>query len=119
MDAESLANLALSLAEVREEQPFGPDVDVYKVAGKIFVILAPTNAPPTVALKCDPELALELRAEHAAVTPGYHLNKKHWNTVQLDGSVPRSDLEDMVRHSYDRVVRTLPKATRDRLLADS
>jgi predicted DNA-binding protein (MmcQ/YjbR family) len=116
MDAESLASLALSFAEVREEQPFGPDVDVYKVAGKIFVILAPTNSPPTVALKCEPELALELRAEYAAVTPGYHLNKKHWNTVQLDDSVPEAELARMVAHSYERVVLTMPKATRDRLL---
>jgi predicted DNA-binding protein (MmcQ/YjbR family) len=118
MDAECVANLALRFAEVREEQPFGPDVDVYKVAGKIFVILAPTNRPPTVAVKCEPELALELRAQYAAVTPGYHLNKKHWNTIALDGSVPESELTAMVTHSYDRVVRTLPKATRDRLLPE-
>jgi predicted DNA-binding protein (MmcQ/YjbR family) len=117
MSPEQIANYALSLAEVTEENPFGDGVDVYKVAGKIFAILSPESDPPTVSLKCEPELAVQLRAEHAAIGPGYHLNKKHWNTVVLDGSVPDTELADLVTHSYERVVMGMTKFDQARLLA--
>ncbi len=112
---EDVAAFALDFAEVTEEQPFGPGVDVYKVAGKVFAILSP-GPPPTVALKCDPGLAIHLREQYAAVTSGYHLNKKHWNTVTLDGTLPADEIEEMVAHSYERVVAGLPKNVRQRLL---
>jgi predicted DNA-binding protein (MmcQ/YjbR family) len=111
-----VAAAALALPDATEEQPFGPNVDVYKVAGKIFAILAPDNEPPSVSLKCDPELAIALRQQYDGVTAGYHLNKKHWNTVRLDGSIPDAEVTEMVEHSHRQVVATLPKAMRARLL---
>jgi predicted DNA-binding protein (MmcQ/YjbR family) len=115
MNPKQIATFALKLPETNEEQPFGPSVDVYKVVGKIFVILSPESTPPEVSLKCDPLLAMELRQEFPAVTPGYHLNKTHWNTVSLDGSVPTSEIKSMITHSYDQVVAGLPKADRQRI----
>ncbi|BBA95783.1 hypothetical protein RVR_782 [Actinacidiphila reveromycinica] len=115
MEPEALAELALDLPETTEENPFGPGADVYKVGGRIFAILSPDADPPSVSLKCDPALALHLRDRYAAVTPGYHLNKKHWNTVALDGSIPPDEIDDLLAHSYACVVAGLPKATRDRL----
>lgn len=117
MQPEAVAAFALELPEVTEEQPFGPEVDVYKVVGKVFLLLAPESTPPTISVKCEPGLAVALRAEHDAVIPGYHLNKKHWNTVILDGTIPDDEIDEMVSHSYERVVAGLPKATRERLAA--
>jgi predicted DNA-binding protein (MmcQ/YjbR family) len=114
MTPKQLTDQALALPEVNEEEPFGPGVSVYKVAGKVFAILHPAD-DPKVTLKCDPALALELRAQFPAVTAGYHANKRHWNTVLLDGTVPEDELRDMVEHSYDRVVDGLPKYVRTRL----
>jgi predicted DNA-binding protein (MmcQ/YjbR family) len=110
-----IAAYALQFPQVTEENPFGPDVDVYKVEGKVFAILAPNAEPPTVSLKCEPNLAMHLRQQYNGVTPGYHLNKKHWNTVRLDGEVPRDQVEEMIEHSYERVVAGLPKMVRLRL----
>ncbi len=115
MQPEAIAAFALELPEVTEEQPFGPEVDVYKVAGKVFLLIAPESTPPTISVKCEPGLAVGLRAEYDAVIPGYHLNKKHWNTVILDGTIPDDEIEDMVSHSYERVVAGLSKAMRERL----
>ena len=115
MTPAEIAQLALGLPEVTEEQPFGPGVDVYKVAGKIFALISPERTPPTIALKCDPHLAIALRQQHEAVIPGYHLNKKHWNTVVLDGTIPAGEIEDMVIHSYERVIAGLPRLVRHRL----
>jgi predicted DNA-binding protein (MmcQ/YjbR family) len=80
MKVERIAAFALSFPETSEEQPFGPDVDVYKVAGKMFAILSPEDSPPALSLKCEPMLALELREEFEAVIPGYHLNKRELYT---------------------------------------
>jgi predicted DNA-binding protein (MmcQ/YjbR family) len=115
MTPQELNDFALALPEVNEEESFGPGVSVYKVVGKVFAILQPNGSPPQVTLKCDPSLALELRAQFPAVTEGYHVNKKHWNTVVLDGSVPEEEVRDMVEHSYERVVESLPKLVRTRL----
>jgi predicted DNA-binding protein (MmcQ/YjbR family) len=102
----------MKFPETSEEQPFGPDNDVYKVAGKMFAILSPDATPPAISLKCDPVIALELREEFPAVTPGYHLNKSHWNTVLLDGTVPDKEIKKMIIHSYEQVVVGLPKTLR-------
>lgn len=115
MTPQELGALALSMPEVTEEESFGPGVSVYKVVGKVFAILQPHGDPGRVTLKCEPSLALELRAQFPAVTPGYHTNKRHWNTVVLDGSVPTDELHDMVWHAYDRTVTGLPKYVRTRL----
>ncbi|EWM13203.1 cytoplasmic protein [Kutzneria sp. 744] len=110
---EEVAAYALQFPQATEENPFGPGLDVYKVEGKVFAILAPGG--PSVSLKCDPSLAMHLRQQFEAVTPGYHLNKKHWNTVRLDGDVPHDQIEEMIEHSYERVVAGLPKMVRLRL----
>ena len=116
MNLEALSEFASNLAGVVEEQPFGPDVDVLKVGGKIFAILSPQSSPEAISLKCEPDLALELRHEYAAVIPGYHLNKRHWNTVHLDGTVPDEEILRMVVHSYELVVAGLSKSVRETLL---
>ena len=105
----------MAYPETSEEQPFGPNVDVYKVAGKIYAIVSPEEAPPAISLKCDPVIALSLRLEFDAVSPGYHLNKDHWNTVVLNGSVPDKELRKMIAHSYGEVVAGLPKTIRERI----
>ncbi|HEY5111470.1 MAG TPA: MmcQ/YjbR family DNA-binding protein [Acidimicrobiales bacterium] len=116
MKVDKVASFLLSFPETSEEQPFGPHVDVYKVAGKMFAILSPDQTPPALSLKCEPILALELREEFEAITPGYHLNKTHWNTVILNGSVPDGEIKAMISHSYEQVVTGMPKSVRQRLL---
>lgn len=112
MKPATIAAFAMKFPETSEEQPFGPDNDVYKVAGKMFAILSPDATPPAISLKCDPVIALELREEFPAVTPGYHLNKSHWNTVLLNGTVPDKEIKKMIIHSYEQVVAGLPKTLR-------
>ena len=115
-DVEQLRNFALSLPETTEETPFGPEVAVYKVAGKMFGTLSPDDVPVPMNLKCDPERAIELRDQHEAILPGYHMNKKHWNTVKLDGSLRDDLVIELIRHSYDLVVAGHKKDVRERLL---
>src|SRR5438874_12748730 len=91
-----------------ESYPFGPDTAVYKVGGKMFALLPHSAEPPRVSLKCDPEWAEVLRNAYAAVQPGYHLNKKHWNTIVLDRSIPDDELEELIEHSYALIVDSLP-----------
>jgi len=95
-----------------EEYPFGPGAMVYKAGGKIFAIVSIDSDPLSISLKCEPMEAEALRAEYPAITPGYHLNKKHWNTVVLDGSVPNDLVEDMIDGSYDLIVKSLSKVDR-------
>jgi predicted DNA-binding protein (MmcQ/YjbR family) len=98
-----------------EDYPFGDDVAVFKAAGRMFAIVALGAGPGRVSLKCDPGLAMDLRGRYPGITPGYHLNKRHWNTVALDGSVPDDEVLELIDHSYDLVVRSLSKAQRDQL----
>ncbi|MCX6875974.1 MAG: MmcQ/YjbR family DNA-binding protein [Verrucomicrobia bacterium] len=109
----------LGQAHVTEETPFGPEVLVYKVAGKLFALTDPGDFPPAINLKCDPARALDLRDQHPAIRPGYHMNKTHWNTVVLDGSLPAALIRELIDHSYDLVVRSLPKKLRADLHAAS
>lgn len=113
MDIESFCQYCLSLPAVTEELPFGPDTLVYKVAGKMFA-LTDINTFESINLKCDPDLAVELRERYPAVLPGYHMNKKHWNTVLMDGSISNQLIRDWIRQSYDLVAASLPKATREK-----
>jgi predicted DNA-binding protein (MmcQ/YjbR family) len=98
-----------------EDDPFWDEVAVFKVGGKMFALVMLSGEPGRLNLKCDPEWALELRARHAAVIPGYHANKRHWNTVELDGTVPDAQLREMIDHSYELIVSQLTRAERARL----
>jgi predicted DNA-binding protein (MmcQ/YjbR family) len=98
--------------------PFGPEVIVYKVMGKMFALMGediPEDQPQTINLKCDPGLAEILRQNHPAVQPGYHMDKRHWNTVTVDGSIPDEDIIDMIEQSYALIVKGLKKADREKL----
>jgi predicted DNA-binding protein (MmcQ/YjbR family) len=100
MDLEQLREYTLSKPDVEETQPFGPDNLVYKVFGKMFLLVGIDNHPLQFNVKCDPDLALELREEFTAVIPGWHMNKKHWNTVIVDGTITTKRLMGFVDHSY-------------------
>ncbi|EHR61754.1 MmcQ/YjbR family DNA-binding protein [Saccharomonospora cyanea] len=117
--AKRLRSLCLSLPGTRERFPFSPELSVFFVEEKMFALSALDGRPLTVSLKCDPEHSLYLRDTYPAITPGYHLNKRHWNTVVLDGSVPEDLVTDLVYESYDLVVAGLPKYRRERLAAGS
>lgn len=113
--AEELRQFCLSLAGAEETFPFGPESTVFKVAGKIFALSRLDETPLCVSLKCEPGLAEQLRKAHEAVRPGYHLNKRHWNTVTIDGSLPRETIRDMVEDSYDLIVSRLSRSRREAL----
>jgi predicted DNA-binding protein (MmcQ/YjbR family) len=110
MNTEIFRAHCLGEVAATEGTPFGPDNIVFKVRGKMFALLALDEVPPRVNLKCDPDLALELRDRYEQVEPGYHMNKKHWNTVVLDGVIPEREIRKMIDHSYGLVVQSLPKA---------
>ena len=114
MDVGSFREYCLGKVAVTEGTPFGEDVLVFKVSGKMFALVALDEVPATANLKCDPDLALELRDRYEQVRPGYHMNKKHWNTVEIDSGISDSELRQMIDHSYQLVVRSLPKAQRAR-----
>jgi predicted DNA-binding protein (MmcQ/YjbR family) len=102
MNIELIREYCIKKPEVNEGFPFGEDTLVFKVKGKIFA-LANLGGDLSINLKCDPSLALELRERYPSVTPGYHMNKKHWNTVILDGSIPDKEVYSMIDHSYSLV----------------
>ena len=104
-----------SYPETTEETPFGPEVLVYKVAGKMFATLSPEDVPVGMNLKCDPERAVLLRDEYEAILPGYHMNKRHWNTLILDGSLTDGFVLELIDHSFDRVLAGHTKAVRERI----
>ena len=110
MDADALRDLCLGFRGAEETFPFGFETSVFKVAGKMFALSRLGEAPLRVSLKCEPLLAQQLRAAHPEViTAGYHLNKRHWNTVVLDGSLGDAMIADMVEDSYDLVVSALSR----------
>src|ERR1700754_3796926 len=111
-EAERLRERCLGLAGASEEFPCGDEVSVFKVSGKMFALSHLDGEPLQVSVKCDPELAVQLRAAYAAIGPGYHLNKRHWNTIRLDGSVADEMVGDLLGDSYELVVASLPKARR-------
>jgi predicted DNA-binding protein (MmcQ/YjbR family) len=112
MDLPDAITCFLAKPGAEETTPFGSDVLVYKVGGKIFALTAPDQFPARINLKCDPERALALRDEHPAVIPGYHMNKRHWNTLVLDGSLPATLVRELIDHSYELVAASLPKPKR-------
>jgi predicted DNA-binding protein (MmcQ/YjbR family) len=104
MDLEAFRDYCLAKAGASEDMPFGPDAIVFKVQSKMFALASLEAVPPRVNLKCNPELALELRDRYEEIQPGYHMNKKHWNTVELNGRIPAVEIRKMIDHSYDLVV---------------
>ncbi len=104
MNIESLRDYCILKQNVTESFPFGEETLVFKVDGKIFALVN-LEGDFTINLKCDPALALELRERYSSVTPGYHMNKKHWNTVFIDGSVPDKEIFSWIDHSYDLVFK--------------
>ena len=115
VNASELRRWCLHQAGAIEEFPFGPETSVFKVAGKIFSLSALDRVPLEVSVKCEPELAVALRDSYPAIRPGYHLNKRHWNTIRLDGSLADELVRDLVEDSYDLVVSALPKRVREQL----
>jgi predicted DNA-binding protein (MmcQ/YjbR family) len=104
--------LCLALPGAEETYPFGDGVAVFKVGGRMFALLDLGDGPGVVNLKCDPARALELRDAYAGIRPGYHQDKRHWNSVDLDGSVEDDLLRELVEDSYELVVARLPRALR-------
>ncbi|MET9154238.1 MmcQ/YjbR family DNA-binding protein [Streptomyces griseoflavus] len=116
MTPRQLRALCLSFDAAVEDFPFNAETSVFKVRGKLFALTALDARPLTVNLKCDPEDAIRLRAEHPdLIVPGYHMNKRHWNTVTVDGALPDRLVRELVEDSYDLVVAGLPRAERLRL----
>jgi predicted DNA-binding protein (MmcQ/YjbR family) len=110
---EELDALCLGFPGAVVEQPFGPETDVYKVGGKLFAIVFAGDDPVQVNLKCEPFLAERMREEFPEqITPGYHMNKRHWNTVLMDGSLPGAMEIELVEDSYDLIVDALPRTKR-------
>ncbi len=103
MNVEDLRLFALSFESVTEGFPFGEDTLVFKVRNKIFLLASLTAAPLQFNVKCDPDEAVLLREKYDAVQPGYHMNKKHWNTIIVDGTIPSSELKEFVKNSYELV----------------
>lgn len=110
---ESCIAYSRSLKGATDDYPFGPSPLVMKIGGKMFALFGGEGYEATVSLKCDPIIAENLRQQHAGIRPGYHLNKKHWNTVDLDGSLSIEEVCDMIEHSYRLVLKSLPKRQRE------
>jgi predicted DNA-binding protein (MmcQ/YjbR family) len=115
MNYQKAKKYLLAKPEAIEDYPFGPDVMVPKIRGKMFATLGTDKGVARINLKCDPDEALALRDVFGSVIPGYHMNKKHWNTVILDGSIPNGEIERMIDNSYMLVIRSLTKAQREAL----
>lgn len=109
MNVETVREYCLAKPHATESFPFGEDTLVFKVGDKMFALMSLTWEDPGVNLKCDPEYALELRDQHDAVQPGYHMNKKHWNTVKLAQGLNDSLVKELIDHSYDLVLKSVPK----------
>ncbi|PTU73742.1 MmcQ/YjbR family DNA-binding protein [Pseudomonas mangrovi] len=112
MTETQIKALLLAKPEAAEDYPFGPEAAVFKLQGKLFALLFRQQGQLKLNLKCDPEEAQMLRDVFASVAPGYHMNKRHWNTVTLDGSLPIGEIQRMLDNSYALILRSLPKAVR-------
>jgi predicted DNA-binding protein (MmcQ/YjbR family) len=112
MDIETLREYCLQKAGVTEEFPFGETTLVFKVGGKAFLLTSLDRSPLQFNVKCDPERAVELREQYDAILPGYHMNKKHWNTILVNGQIPERMLREMIDHSYELVSLSLPAKSR-------
>lgn len=115
MTLDELRAYLLRKPAAAEEQPFGPQALVFKVVGKMYALVAWEEQPLRITLKCDPDLAISLRNRYPAVQPGYYMNKAHWNSITLDGSITAAELLGLIDHSYELVVASLKKADRAKL----
>ncbi|MBU0510207.1 MAG: MmcQ/YjbR family DNA-binding protein [Chloroflexi bacterium] len=115
MELEALRAFLLDKNSATEETPFGPESLVFKVGGKMFALVAWQETPLRITLKCDPDDALALRAQYESVQSGYHMSKRHWNTITLDGSIPNGEILTMIDDSYELVVKGLKKSVRQEL----
>lgn len=106
MTHKEVETYVLSMPNAELDYPFGEEVAVYKVSGKMFALIPEGKDPVRISLKCDPELSKILRERYESVMEGYHLNKKHWNTIVLSGQLPWEDIQGLIRHSYDLVAKT-------------
>lgn len=105
MDHKTVEDYVLSMPNARLDYPFGEEVAVYKVGDKMFALIPEKADPMKISLKCDPVLAETLRQKYETVLPGYHLNKKHWNTIILSGQLPWEEVQGLIRHSYELVTQ--------------
>lgn len=103
MDHKTVEEYVLSMPNAKLEYPFGEEVAVYKVDNNMFALIAEGKDPVRISLKCDPQLSKILRDKYITVQQGYHLNKKHWNTIVLSGELPWEEVQGLIRHSYDLV----------------
>ncbi|MHC1703622.1 MAG: MmcQ/YjbR family DNA-binding protein [Tenuifilaceae bacterium] len=115
MNIEEIREYCLSKKGATECFPFDELTLVFKVGEKMFA-LSNLDGEPSINLKCDPEKAIELREEYSSIEPGYHMNKSHWNTVYLNGSVPEKLIKDLINHSYDLIINSLSKAKKEEVL---
>ena len=115
MNIEDFREYCLAKKASSEDFPFGPDTLVMRVGGKLFALTGLDGERFTVNLKCDPDRAVELREEHSEIIPGWHMNKKHWNTVDFEGSLDGRLLRELIDHSYDLVAKSLKKAEKEAL----
>ena len=116
MNIEALREYCLSKKAVTEDFPFGESTLVFRVKNKIFLLVSLDASPLQFNAKCEPDKAVELREQYDAVRPGYHMNKKHWNTVVIDGSISTVLIKEMINDSYDLIAQSLPKKLREELL---
>jgi predicted DNA-binding protein (MmcQ/YjbR family) len=116
MNIEELREYCISKKGVTEDLPFGPETLVFKVMNKVFLLTGIDDTPLQFNVKCDPEKVIELREEYPCVIPGYHMNKKHWNTIIVDGSVSKKLLQQWITDSYNLVVSALTKKEQQKLL---
>jgi predicted DNA-binding protein (MmcQ/YjbR family) len=115
MNIESISDYCRKKKGVTEDFPFDEDTLAIRVMNKIFLLASLEKIPLQINMKCDPEYAVELRERYDSVQPGFHMNKSHWNTVVIDGSIPNSELKEMIDHSYEQVVKGLKKSDKEKL----
>lgn len=115
MNIETIIEYCLSKKGAAEDFPFDEETLVFKVGGKMFALIPLEKIPLQINLKCDPEKTIELREEFKDVQPGWHMSKKYWNTILLDGNIRWNDLKDWIDHSYDEVIKGLKKSERDKI----
>lgn len=118
MDSKDLYLYCLTKPWAIEDYPFGPEVIVMKVASKMFALISRRAGQENLSLKCDPDYSEVLRQQYPSITPGYHLNKRHWNTIVLDGSVPEKEIRGLIDHSYELVYKSLPRSKRKKSQED-
>lgn len=119
MNVEEITDYCLSLPNVTSDFPFDDTTMVFRVGQKIFALVSLDSHPPRINLKCDPDKAIELREQYEGVQPGYHMNKKHWNTVYCDDfNLPQKVIKELILHSFDLVFKSLTKAAREHLNAN-